>query len=169
MDTLPLNNKKEVHVHREAVGFEFDPSKRSFSGFASGSGAVPIGALVVISGIAAWKCPILLPYLLTAVFIVISLFLLLKRGAHPRVLVSRDTLSFEGIDGKDSEAFLINLSKIWTGKMRTGVILPEPAGRVDKKTGKMIPFQEGEKDRITQEQKEIERKIIEEVNRVASE
>ncbi len=164
------NLNKQTPVSVEEAGVQFDPGRGGVSAWYRGGGSNPIMAIILsgffglaLTSILMWNTlGVFAPILLILSFVMYAgISLLWLRGhhiPHPSISSSTRTISIQGFT---EEALLKSgllgalIQRVECGQLK----LPEPDAKADSKSGKRIPFRTGEKEKLIQEQKELETEI----------
>ena len=175
MDELPSKKseqKPDVQVQQESISFQIDPKLGKIDGSAKGSKST-----VQVLGILGLTCAVLYkwealgvlsPFLIACAFMFLGVVIFRQEARQPRVHVTKNTLTLQGIT---EEALLrggfVQVLIQWVSQ-RGSMSLPEPDARVDASSGKPVPFQPGEKEKILQEQKVLEAEVTKEISEITA-
>ena len=147
-----------LQATEDVVGVQCDPGVRRLSAFFSGHRIVPTAGTIIFAGLVLWQWDTLgqmAPWAFGVLLIVFCILALRDKISIGRVHVTRRTLTLEGINDAGFmrgglEAMLVKMIRIG------GIRFPDPDATYDPSTDKVIPFRPGQKERLTQDQREIE-------------
>ncbi|MBI4354816.1 MAG: hypothetical protein HY597_00010 [Candidatus Omnitrophica bacterium] len=170
MSELPSGEgagKPSVHAREASVGVNLDTGVGPrLASLIRGHYSVSLIGILVFAWTVLWNWQLLGILAPSAFAVLLGLFvatILRPKHGDARVNLTHRTITFEGITEGSLlragflEALVPVLSHIW----KRG--LPEPDARFDTATGRKIPFKQGEKEKILEEQKAIEAKLAQAV------
>ena len=147
-----------LQATEDVVGVQCDPNARRLSAFFSGHRIVPVAGTIIFAWLVLWqsdKLGQMAPWAFGTLLIVFCVLVLRDKISIGRVHVTRRTLTLEGVNDagfmRDSlGAMLVKMIRIG------GIHFPDPDATYEPSTGKVSPFGPGEKEKLIQDQRELE-------------
>lgn len=159
---MSQSRNPSVECNEQSVAVQFDPKQSRFTGFATGE--LAIGCLAIVSlalmVVLTWgKDSPFAKWFVAGCLIFVFIFLMVNFFLKkPKVSVTHKVVSFDGI----GEKTVASMFGAWLSRTAPPH-LPEPDAKFDPTSGKVLPFQPGEKEKVVAEQNQIEETVKKEI------